>query len=60
MALVVKNSPADAGDVRDVGLSPGSGRSPGGGAWQPTPVSCLGNAMDRRAWWTTVHGVARV
>ena len=38
VALVVKNLPVKAGDVRDTGLIPGSGRSPGGGIWQPTPV----------------------
>ena len=38
MALVVKNPPANAGGIRDRGSIPGSGISPGGGAWQPTPV----------------------
>ena len=59
MVLVVKNSPANSGDVRDIGSIPGSGRSPGGGAWQPTPVSCLGNHMDRGAWWATVHRITK-
>ena len=44
---VVKNLPASAGDARDVGLIPGSGRSPGGGNGNPLQYSCLGN--DRGA-----------
>ena len=59
MALVVKNLPASAGDLRDMGLIPGSGRSPGEGNGNPLQYSCLGNPMDRGAWWATVHGVAR-
>ena len=47
VAQVVKNSPANVGDIRDVGSIPGSGRS------------CLDNSMDRGAWWATVHGVAK-
>ena len=43
----------------DVGLIPGSGRSPGGGSGNPLQYSCLGNPMDRGGWWTTVHGVAK-
>ena len=46
---VVKNPPADAGDVRDVGSIPGSGRSPGVGNSNPPQYSCLGNSMDRGA-----------
>ena len=53
---VVKNLPANAGDV---GSIPGSGRSPGEGNDNPLQYSCLGNPMDREAWWTTVHGVAK-
>ena len=53
MTLKVKNSPASAGDVKDVGLIPGLGRSPGGGHGNPLQYSCLGNPMDRGAWWTT-------
>ena len=52
---VVKNPPASAGDV---GLIPGSGRSPGEGNGHPLQYSCLGNPKDREAWWATVHGVA--
>ena len=47
VALVVKNLPDSAGDVRDVGLIPGSGRSPEGGHGNPLLYSCLENAMDR-------------
>ena len=46
MALVVKNPPANAGDVRDVSSIPGSGRSPGGGRGNPLQYSCLENLMD--------------
>jgi len=45
---VVKNPPANAGDTRDIGLIPGSGRSPGGGYGNPLCYSCLENPMDRR------------
>ena len=48
-ALVVKNPPANAGDVRDVGLTPGSGRSPAGGDDNPLQYLCLENPMDREA-----------
>ena len=47
VAQVVKNPPANVGDIRDVGSIPGSGRS------------CLDNSMERGAWWATVHGVAK-
>ena len=57
--LVVKNSPANAGDIRDVGLIPGSGRSPRGGHGNPLHYSCLKNPMDRGAWWAAVHKVTR-
>ena len=59
MALVVKNPPASAGDVRDVGLIPGSGRSPGGGHGNPLQYSCLENPMDRAAWRARVHWVSK-
>ena len=58
-ALVVKNLPADAGDRRDVGSIPGSGRSPGGRHGNPLPYSRLDNLMDRGAWWAVVHWVPR-
>ena len=57
---VVKNPPANAGDVRDMGSIPGSGRSPGGGNGCPVQCSCLENPMDRGPWWATVHGSQRV
>ena len=50
MVLVVNNPPASAGDVRDVGLIPGSRLSPGGGHGNPLQCSCLENPTDRRAW----------
>ena len=56
---MVKNSPASAGDIRDVGSIPGSGRSPGGGRDNPLQCSCLENPMDRGAWRPTVHGVTK-
>ena len=58
MVLAVKNLPAKARDLRDIGLIPGSGRAPGGGHGNPLQYSCLENPMDRGAWWATVHGVA--
>ena len=58
VALVVKNPPANAGDIRDVGSVPGSGRSPGGGHGNPLQCSCLENPMHRGAWWAAVHRVA--
>ena len=51
--------PASAGDARDVGLIPESGRSPEGGNGNPFQYSCLENPTDRGAWWATVHGVAK-
>ena len=60
MVLVVKNPPANAGDIRDTGLIPGLGKSPGGGHGNPFQYSCLENTgMDRGAWWATVRGVAQ-
>ena len=59
VALVVKNPPANAGDVRDLDLIPGSGRAPGEGNGNPRQYSCLKNPTDRGAWWTTVHGVTK-
>ena len=59
MALVLKNPPAKAGDIRDQGAISGSGRSPGGGHGNTLQYSWLENPMDRGAWWATVHGVAR-
>ena len=56
---VVKNSPASAGDARDIGSIPGSGSYPGGGNGNPLQYPCLENFMDRRAWWARVHGVTK-
>ena len=64
----LKNPPANAGDVGDAGLIPGSGRSPGGGNGNPlqysclvggSQYSCLENPMDGGAWWAAVHEVAK-
>ena len=54
---MVKNLPANVGDVRDSGLISGWRRSPGGGHGHPLQCSCLGNPMDRGAWQATVHMV---
>ena len=53
---VVKNLPANAGDSRDVGSILGLGISPGGGRGNPLQYSCLGNPLDRGAWWAVVDG----
>ena len=53
MVPVVKNQPANAGDMGDAGLIPGSGRSPRGGHGNPLQYSCLENPMDRGAWRAT-------
>ena len=53
---VVKNPPANVGDAS---LIPGLGRSPGQGNGNTIQYSCLGNPMDRGAWWDTVHGVTK-
>ena len=61
VVLVVKNPPANAGDTRDVGLIPESGRFPGGGHSNPLQYSCLGNPHGQRCLnsWATIHGVAK-
>ena len=56
---MVKNPPANAGDVRDVGSTPGSGRSPGEGHGNPHQYSCLENPMYRGAWQALVHRVEK-
>ena len=56
---MVKNPPANAGDIRKAGLIPGSGRSPGGQHGNPLQYFCLKNHMDRGAWWATVQRVAK-
>ena len=57
MALVVKNLPANAGDIGDTGSIPGSERSPREGNGNPFQYSSLENPMDREAWRATVHRV---
>ena len=56
---MVKNSPSGSGDARDLGLIPGSRRSPGIGNVNPLQYSCLQNSMDRGAWQATIPGVAK-
>ena len=59
VVLVVKNPPANAGEVRDMGSIPGLGRSLGGGHGNPFQYSCVGNPMDGGAWWAVVCRVAK-
>ena len=59
MVLVIKNLSTNAGDIRDVDSIPGLGRSPGDGHGKPLQYSYLENPMDREAWWTIVHRVAK-
>ena len=56
---VIKNLSANAGNAREEGLIPGSGRSLGAGNGTPLQYSCLENPMDRGAWWPTVHKVSK-
>ena len=56
---MVKNLPVNGGDAEQVGLIPGSGRSPGGGNGDLLQYSCLENPMDRGGWWATVHSIAK-
>ena len=60
VALVIKNSPDNVGDLRNAGLILGSGRSPGGGHGNPVQYSCLENPMDRGAWWAMVHRITEL
>ena len=57
---MVKNLPANAGDLRDIGSIPELGRSPGGGQGNPFQYSCLENLMDRGAWQATALRVAEL
>ena len=59
VALVLKNVTANAGDIRDVGLMPGSGRLPREGNGNPLQYSCLENSMERGIFWATVHSIAK-
>ena len=56
---MVKNLPANAEDIRDMGSVPGLGRSPEGGHGSPFQYSCLENPMDRGVWRATVHTVTK-
>ena len=56
---MLKNLPANAGDIRDVGSIPGLGRSSGGGHGNPLQHSCLENPTDERAWWAQPVGLQR-
>ena len=60
VALVVKNPPVNARDVRDMGSNPRLGRSPGGGHGNPLQYSCMENPMDKRDWQAKVHGVTKM
>ena len=53
-----KEPTANEGDTRDAGLTPRSGKSPGGRSGNPLQYSCLENPMDRGAWWATVYRIA--
>jgi len=59
VALVIKNLPATARDVRDMSSIPGLGRCPGEGHGNLLQYSCLENPMDRGTWWATVHRLQR-
>ena len=56
---MVKNLPANAGDIRDTGSIPGLGRYPGEGLGNLLQYSCLENPMDKGAWWAMVHRVIK-
>ena len=56
---MVKNLPANAGDIRDASSFPGSRRSPGRSHGNPCQYACKENPMDTRAWQATLHGVAK-
>ena len=59
VAQIQENPPANAGEKRDMGSIPGSGRSPGGGHGNPFQYSCLENLIDRGTWQATVHRVTQ-
>ena len=59
MALAVKNLPPNAGDIKDVGSIPGSGRFPGGGHDNSFQYSYQENSLNRGAGWATIHGIAK-
>ena len=57
--MALKNPPANAGNLKDAVLIPGSGRSPGAGHGNPLQYSCLENPMERGTWWVTFHAVTK-
>ena len=59
VALLLKNPPVNAGDARDAGLIPVSGRSPGVGNGTLLQYSCLENSMSRGVWWASVYGATK-
>ena len=59
VAQLIRNPPANAGDAKEAGLTPGSGRSPGEGNGNLFQYFCLENSMSRGAWWATAHGVPK-
>ena len=59
VAQMVKNPPASAGEAKDKGSIPGSGRSPGEGNGNLLQYSCLGNPRDRGAWQAVVLGIVK-
>ena len=59
VVLVVNNPPANAGDIREAGSIPGSGRFPGGGNGNRLQYSSLENSVNREAWWATVHRITK-
>ena len=59
VSLIAQSVKKSACGTGDPGSVPGSGRSPGEGNDNPLQYSCLENSMDRRAWWATIHGVAK-
>ena len=56
---MVKNPPTNEGNIGDMGLLPGLGRSPGEGNGYPLQYSCLKSSTDRGTWWSAVHGVPK-
>ena len=58
-ASLVADNKESACNERDTGLFPGSGRTPEEGNGNPLQYSCLENFMDRKPWWSTVHGVTK-
>ena len=60
VVLVIKNQPANAGDIRDIRFDPSVRKIPWRRAWQPTPVLLPGESQARTAWWATVYRVAKI